>query len=120
VWPTEPAKAGWSFNKWQKTRILKELRRRHLSNRLRSGPGRAAARAVVAAPADVVVVAVADGAAQVPVADAALPVDRVAVAVVRAAKAADVAARAAVDVAKVKVVTATVDVETVEASSSRT
>ena len=118
MWPTEPARAGWSFNKWLKTRIPKELRRHHLSSRPRNGRGLAAARAVVAAPADVVVVAVAVEAGRVPVADVALRVDRVAV--VRAVKAVDVAARAAVDVAKAKGVIATADAATVEASSSRT
>jgi hypothetical protein len=118
VWPTEPAKAGWSFNKWQKTRILKELPRHHLSNRLRNGPGPVAARAVVAAPADVVVVAAGDVEGPVLVAGAELPVDKAAAA--RAVKAADAAARAAVDVAKARVVTVTAAAAMVEASSSRT
>jgi predicted CoA-binding protein len=73
---------------------------------------------VVAAPADVAVVAVAAEAGLEPVADVALRVDRVAV--VRAAKAVDVVARAAVDVAKAKAVIATADAAMVEASSSRT
>ncbi|GEM_PF-2989579 len=78
----------------------------------------AAARAVVAAPADVAVVAVADAVGLVPVADAALPVgaDR---AVVHAGKAEDAAVRV-VDGVKAKAVIATADAEMAEASSSRT
>ena len=118
MWPTEPARAGWSFNKWRKTRILKQLRRHHrLSNRPRSVHALAAAREVAAAPVDVAVVvaAVADEEDLVPVAGVALRADRV---VASAAARADHAA-VAVDAAKAKAVTAT-DAEMVEASSSRT
>jgi hypothetical protein len=73
---------------------------------------------VVAAPADVVVVAVAAEAGRVPVADVAHQVDRAAV--VLEGKAADAAARVAEDGVKAKAVIATVDAEMVEASSSRT
>jgi hypothetical protein len=120
VWPTEPAKAGWSFNKWQKTKILKGLpQHRQPSNRRRNGRGPAAVRAVAAAPADAAVVAVAAEVGRVPVADVArLVVDRAAV--VLAAKAADVAARVAADGVRAKAGTATAAVAMVEASSSRT
>jgi hypothetical protein len=118
VWPTEPAKAGWSFNKWQKTRILKELPRHHLSNLLRNGQGPAAARAVVAAPADVADAAVVAEAGQVLVAGVALRVDRVVVAAAHVVRVR--AARAVVDAVSAKVVTAMGDGATVEASSSRT
>jgi hypothetical protein len=117
VWPTEPAKAGWSFNKWQKTRIPKELRRHHSpTRRHRNDPERAVARAAAGAPAvvaDAVAVAEAD---RVPVVGVALQADRAAVA--RAARVR--VARAAVDAASAKVVTVMADAATVEASSSRT
>jgi hypothetical protein len=78
----------------------------------------AAARAVVAAPADVAVVAVADAVGLVPVADAALPVEAARV-VVHAGKAEDAAVRVADDV-KAKAAIAMADAEMAEASSSRT
>ena len=75
-------------------------------------------RAVVAAPADAVVVAVAVEVGLVPVAGVALRVvDR---AVARGVKEADAAVKAGVDAVKAKAATATADAETVEASSSRT
>jgi len=116
VWPTEPARAGWSFNKWQKTRILKRLRP---SNRRQNVHARVVAPAVAVAPADVADVAVADEAVLEP--DAGVVprvVDRAAA--VHAVKVADAAARAAADVARAKVVTVTAAVAMVEASSSRT
>ena len=117
VWPTEPAKAGWSFNKWQITRIPKELRRHHsLMRRHRNDPGLVAARAVVAAPAVVADAAAVAEAVQVPVAGVALLADRAVAAHVARVR----AARAVVDAASAKVVTATADGATVEASSSRT
>jgi hypothetical protein len=119
VWPTEPARAGWSFNKWQKTRIPKQLRR-HLSNRPRNVHAAGAARAVAAAPADVVVAAVAAEVGRVPVVDVALPgaADKVVVEVAPGATAARAAAAA--DGVKAKAVTVKAGAEMVEASSSRT
>ena len=77
----------------------------------------AVVRAVVAALADAVVVAVAVEVGLVPVAGVALRVvDR---AVARGVKEADAAVRA-VDAVKAKAATATADAETVEASLSRT
>ena len=117
MWPTEPARAGWSFNKWQKTRILKRLRP---SNRRQNVHVRAAAPEVAVAPAGVADVAVADVADLVPDAGAVpRAVDRVAVGA-RAVKAAGAAVRAAVDVARARVVTVMAAVAMVEASSSRT
>jgi hypothetical protein len=68
----------------------------------------------VAALADVVVVAVADEAGLVPVADVALPAVRVVV--VLAAKAADVAAKVAADGVKAKAVIETADAAMAAAS----
>jgi hypothetical protein len=120
VWPTEPARAGWSFNKWQKTRIQKQPPQHHPSSRPRSVHAQAVVRAVVAVPADAAVVAVADEAGPVPVADVARQAAGRVVVAVLAATAADVAARGAVDGVKAKAVTATADAAMVEASSSRT
>jgi len=113
VWPTEPARAGWSFNKWQKTRIPK-YRHQHLNSPHRNDRGLAAALAVGAAPADVAVAVVAE-VGRVPVAGVALRADRVVAPAARAR-----AAHAAVGAARAKVVTAKADAATVEASSSRT
>ncbi len=77
----------------------------------------AAARAVAAAPADAVGVAVAAEVDLVPVAGVAL---RAADKVVGRAARAGHAAAVAVDVVKEKAVTAKADAETAEASSSRT
>jgi hypothetical protein len=115
VWPTEPARAGWSFNKWQKTRILKRLRP---SNRRQNVHVQAAAPVAAAVPAGVADVAVADEAVLEP--DAGVVPRVVDRAAERAVKAADAAARAAADVARAKVVTVMAAVAMVEASSSRT
>ncbi len=115
----EPARAGWSFNKWQKTKLRRSRLPLHrLSSRHKRDPAQAAARAVVAAPADAVVGVAVDAVGLVPVADVVRQVDRVVVAL--AVKAADAAARVAVDGVKAKAVTATADAAMVEASSSRT
>ena len=116
MWPTEPARAGWSFNKWQKARIPKQLRR-HLSNRPRNVHAAGAARAVAAAPADAAGVVVAAEVDRVPVVGVALlgAPDKV-VEVARGAK----AARAAADGVKAKAVTVKAGAEMVEASLSRT
>jgi len=121
VWPTEPAKAGWSFNKWRKTRIPKELRPN--SRQRQNVHALAVAPEVVAVLAAVADAAAVDAAAQAAVApvevvdrvEAAGAVDR-AEAAVRAAKAASAAAEAV----KARVVIATVDAAMVAASSSRT
>ena len=125
MWPTEPARAGWSFNKWLKTRIPKV--RRHLrpsrQRRHRSVPALAVALVAAAVPVDAAVAAavdVADLAAVAPVV-VAEPADRVVVAdravvVARAAK----AANAVVAVGSARVAIAMADVETAVANSSRT
>ena len=113
MWPTEPAKAGWSFNKWQITRIPKELRRHHSPmRRHRNDRGLAVARAVVAELADVADAAVVAEAGQVPAAGVALRADRAVAAHVARVR----AARAVVDAASAKVVTAMADGATEEAS----
>lgn len=121
----EPARAGWSFNKWQKTRIPRV--RRHLrpsrQRRHRSVPALAAALVAAAVPVDVVVAAAVDVAdlavvAPVVVADPAAQVAVVAdrAAVARAAR----AVNAAVGAVSARVATAMVDAERAAASSSRT
>ena len=122
----EPARAGWSFNKWRKTRIPKV--RRHLrpssQRRHRSVPALAVALAVAAEPEDAVVAAVVDVAAPaaVELVVAVALADRVAVvaadraAVAHAAR----AVNAAVVVVSARVAIAMVDAETAAASSSRT
>ena len=57
----EPARAGWSFNKWRKTKKLRRYQR--LMRRHRNVHERAVALEVEAAPAVVVVVAAVDVAA---------------------------------------------------------
>jgi hypothetical protein len=59
----EPARAGWSFNKWQKTRIPKQRRQRSQINRRRNGLGPAVAPVAAAEPEDAAVAAVVDVAA---------------------------------------------------------
>jgi hypothetical protein len=121
VWPTEPAKAGWSFNKWRKTRIPKELRPN--SRRQQNVHALAVVPAAAEVLADVADAGVVDAAGQAAVAPAevvdpaaeAVAVDK-AEAAVRAAKAASAAAEAG----KARVVIATVDAAMVAASSSRT
>lgn len=122
----EPARAGWSFNKWQKTRIPRV--RRHLrpsrQRRHRSVPALAAALVAAAVPVDVVVAAavdVADLAVVAPVVVADPAAVAVAVAAGRAAVArAARAVNAAVGAVSARVATAMVDAETAAASSSRT
>ena len=84
MWPTEPAKADWSFNKWQKTRILKQRHprlpnSRRRNSRRRNGRAWAAVRGAVVALVDVVDVAVAVVVDRAPDADAVRPVARAAV-----------------------------------------
>jgi hypothetical protein len=123
VWPTEPAKADWSFNKWLKTRILKKRRRhrpakgQHL--RQQSGRAWAVARAAVAALAvAAVVVAPAADAADQAVALAAVVV-RLADKAAADATAGPVARVADVDAMESRVIV-TVAEATAEVSSSRT
>jgi hypothetical protein len=120
VWPTEPAKAGWSFNKWRETRIPKELRP---NNRQRQNVHALAVVLGAAAElADVAVAAAVDAAAQAAVAPAEV-VDRAAAVAVdkgEAAVPAAKAASAAAEAAKARVVIATVDAAMGAASSSRT
>ena len=129
MWPKEPAKAGWSFNKWLKTRIPKELRRQHRpmgrdrNLRRKNGPEPAVALAVAAVPVDVADAAVVDVAALAAVAPAAV-VDPAA-AVVAADKAAvargaRVASAAADGDVTAKAAIAMADVAMAAASSSRT
>ena len=120
MWPTEPAKAGWSSNKWQKTKLRrKQLPLHQPSSRHRKDHVWAVALAAAAVPAVVVVEAVVDAAALEAavlgaVVDPAAAVDRAAVGrEVRAVSAAEEAGTA-------KVVIAMADAATVEASSSRT
>jgi hypothetical protein len=119
VWPTEPAKAGWSFNKWRKTSIPKELRPN--SRQRQSVHALAVVPAVVAVLAGVAVAAAVDAAAQAAVAPAEV-VDRVAEAVDQAEAAVRVAkaASAAAEGVRARVVIATVDAAMAAASSSRT
>ena len=120
MWPTEPAKADWSFNKWQKTRIPKELRQN--SRRQRNVHGWAEAPVVEAVPAAAVDAAAVDVVAQAAVAPggAAAQADKAAVAdkavVARVAKVVSVVAEAV----RARAAIATVGAETVAASSSRT
>ena len=120
MWPTEPAKADWSFNKWQKTRIPKELRQN--SRRQRNVHAWAEVPVVEAEPADavdaaavdvVVLAAVAPGAAAEPAVKAAVAARAAAA---RVAKVVSVAAEAVTARAAI----ATVGAEMVAASSSRT
>jgi hypothetical protein len=117
----EPAKAGWSFNKWRKTRIPKELQP---NNRQRQNVhALAVVPAAAAELADVAVAAAVDAAAQAVAAAPAEVVDLEAVAVVAKAEAAVRAAKAvsaAAEAAKARVVIATVGAAMVAASSSRT
>ncbi len=117
MWPTEPAKAGWSSNKWRKTRILKRPRP---SSRRQNVHAQVVAPAVAVAPVVEADAAVADVAGPVPAAVAVLRAVARAVAAARAVKAVDAAVRAAVGVARGRVVIVMADVATVEASSSRT
>ena len=120
MWPTEPAKADWSFNKWQ---ITKKRRRNQLplhlpSSRHRKGRAWAEAPVVAAVRADAVAVAEVD--VVVPEAaqdEAVAPADKVAdKAVGRGAKAVSAAGEAV----KAKAAIAMADAEMVAASSSRT
>jgi hypothetical protein len=119
VWPTEPAKAGWSFNKWRKTRIPKELRPN--SRRQQNVHALAVVPAAAEVLADVADAGVVDAAGQAAVAPVGV-VDPEAVAVdkaeaaVRAAKAASAAAEAV----RARVAIATVGAAMAAASSSRT
>jgi hypothetical protein len=120
----EPARAGWSFNKWQKTRIPKVRRQLRPSRqrRHRSVPALAAALVAAAVPVGVVVAAavdVADLAVVAPVV-VAEPAAAVVVAADRAAARAARAVNAAVGAVSARVATAMVDAETAAASSSRT
>ena len=121
MWPTEPARAGWSFNKWQRTRIPKGRRlpspgnRHRSSSRQPSVPAWAEARAAVVERVVAADEAVADEAGPVPAAVAVRPVDR-------AERAATVRAdRVVVDAdAMASRVTVTVDAAMVETISSKT
>jgi hypothetical protein len=120
VWPTELAKAGWSFNKWRKTRIPKELRPN--SRRQQNVHALAVVPAAAEVLADVADAGVVDAAGQAAVAPAEV-VDRVAeaVAVDKAAAAVRAkAASAAGEAVRARVVIATVDAAMAAASSSRT
>ncbi len=122
MWPTEPARAGWSFNKWQKTRILKDRRHRHPSNQRRHRNVHAWAEApvAVAVPADVVAAAVADVVVLAVVVPGAVaePADKAAVADRAAERAARVVS-AAVEAVRARAAIGMADVVTVAASSSR-
>jgi hypothetical protein len=121
VWPTEPAKAAWSFNKWQISKIPKDRRQRLLVMRLRCRSGREWAAAPVAVVAQVdVAAAVVPAAVEVAraaalVAAEALLADRVA-----ADARAGLVARAADAVVTASHGIAMVGVATAAASSSRT
>lgn len=126
MWPTEPAKAGWSFNKWQISIIPKERRQRRLVMRLRCRSGRewAAAPAAAVEREGVVAVAAVPAAGGGAVARAAALAVVAVPRVVRAVAGGHVA-RVAVDpaadaVAMENRVIAMVDAATAAASSSRT
>ena len=116
----EPARAGWSFNKWRKTRIPKALRQN--SRRQQNVHARVEAPVAEAVPAAVVVAAAADAvglAAVVPgaVGEPAAAVGAAYRAVaVRGAK----AVSAAVEAVRARAAIAMADAGTVAASSSRT
>ena len=117
MWPTEPAKAGWSFNKWQKTKLRRsQLPLHHLSSRHRKDHARAVALAAAAVPEDVAVAAGADVVAPAVVEQVAVvePADRVEAA--RGAR----AVSAAEEAETVRGAIAMADAATVEASSLRT
>ena len=116
----EPARAGWSFNKWRKTRIPKQPRPNNRRQQNVHAPE--AALVVGAGPEDAAVAAVVDVAALAavePVVDAALA-DRVAVADRAAAARVAKVVSAAADAESARVATAKADAVTVAASSSRT
>ena len=96
----EPARAGWSFNKWRKTRIPKQPRPNNRRQQNVHAPE--AALVVGAGPEDAAVAAVVDAAARA--------------AAARVAKVVSVAA----DAVSAKVATVKADAATVAASSSRT
>jgi len=116
----EPARAGWSFNKWRKTKKLRRYQR--LMRRHRNVHERAVALEVAEAPAAVVVVAAVDVAAQAAaeLVVAVAPADRVVAADRAAAARVAKVVSAAADAVSARVATGKADAVTVAASSSRT